>query len=90
MYIAIWILLGGTLGFILQLLTQDEERGGRIGYVFLGVFGAILGGFTAISLGVTGEGASLATSLVFSLAGSTTLLLLSKTFQSNIRSFEKI
>lgn len=47
-----WIILGFIAGAIAKALHRGEEPGGALGTLFVGVLGALLGGFLASAVGI--------------------------------------
>lgn len=44
MNLFLWILFGAIAGWIASIIMQTEARQGLLGDIFLGVFGALVGG----------------------------------------------
>jgi uncharacterized membrane protein YeaQ/YmgE (transglycosylase-associated protein family) len=77
MNIIFWIIFGLIAGGIANFLSPDS-RGGIIGSIFLGIIGAVVGGYlgeTFFGVGVTGFNLS---SFVVAIAGSLLVLYIAK------------
>ena len=51
MGIIYWLLVGLVAGSVAKMITPQKERGGWISSIFIGMLGAILGGFLAGLIG---------------------------------------
>jgi uncharacterized membrane protein YeaQ/YmgE (transglycosylase-associated protein family) len=71
-----WIVLGLIAGAIAKAVHKGEEPGGLLGTLFVGVLGALVGGFLASALGIGAIGSffSLGTWVV-AIGGAFLLLL---------------
>jgi uncharacterized membrane protein YeaQ/YmgE (transglycosylase-associated protein family) len=74
--ILIWSLVGGTAGYMAEWLIGDV-RTGCLSSIFIGVVGALIGGWLFIYLGFS-IGTRTATDVVTSAVGAVALLLLVK------------
>jgi uncharacterized membrane protein YeaQ/YmgE (transglycosylase-associated protein family) len=45
-----WLVLGAIAGYLAGMFVKGDERMGVIGHVFLGIVGALVGGFIANQL----------------------------------------
>jgi uncharacterized membrane protein YeaQ/YmgE (transglycosylase-associated protein family) len=45
-----WLVLGAIAGYLAGMFVKGDERLGVIGHVFLGIVGALVGGFIANQL----------------------------------------
>jgi uncharacterized membrane protein YeaQ/YmgE (transglycosylase-associated protein family) len=45
-----WLVLGAIAGYVAGMFVKGDERMGVIGHVFLGIVGALIGGFIANQL----------------------------------------
>jgi uncharacterized membrane protein YeaQ/YmgE (transglycosylase-associated protein family) len=45
-----WLVLGAIAGYVAGMFVKGDERLGVIGHVFLGIVGALVGGFIANQL----------------------------------------
>lgn len=82
MNILAWIVFGLIAGIIANLIDPRPERGGILGAIFLGIAGALVGGFLAALIlgeGITGFNLF---SLIVAVAGSLLLLLVGRTITS--------
>lgn len=69
-----WAVFGLLVGIIANAIDPDQNRGGLLGAVLLGVVGALIGGFLAnLLFGVTVTGFNV-TSFIVAVAGSLLLL----------------
>jgi uncharacterized membrane protein YeaQ/YmgE (transglycosylase-associated protein family) len=51
-----WIVFGLVVGVVAKLLMPGRDPGGFVVTIFIGVVGALLGGFLGRRLGLYGEG----------------------------------
>jgi uncharacterized membrane protein YeaQ/YmgE (transglycosylase-associated protein family) len=51
-----WIVFGLVVGVVAKLLMPGRDPGGFVVTIFIGVIGALLGGFLGRLLGLYGEG----------------------------------
>ena len=42
-----WLVLGAIAGYLAGMLVKGDERLGVLGHIFLGIVGALVGGFIA-------------------------------------------
>lgn len=74
MNILSWILFGLIVGIAANAIDPDQNKGGLLGVILLGIIGAMIGGFLAnLLFGVTVTGFNL-TAFVIAVAGSLFLL----------------
>lgn len=52
MYILLWILFGGLIGWLASVLTSNNNRMGIIANVIVGLIGAVIGGLIGEALGI--------------------------------------
>lgn len=45
-----WLVLGAIAGYVAGMFVKGDERLGVIGHIFLGIVGALVGGFIANQL----------------------------------------
>ena len=62
-----WVLFGFVVGVLAKLLLPDNNPGGFLLTILLGISGAILGGFLRHWLGLSGEPAGVLLAIVGSL-----------------------
>lgn len=75
-----WVMFGGIVGTLANIIDPASSRGGLLGAVVLGVLGAVLGGLiSGIVFGISVSGFSLQ-SLVIAILGSLLLLFLQRAF----------
>ena len=53
MYIILWIVFGGIVGWIASIITHNNHRMGLLANVLVGLVGAFIGGYVAHGLGGT-------------------------------------
>lgn len=63
MYILLWIVFGGVIGWLASIITKNNDRMGIISNVVVGLVGSIIGGVVA-------ELTNIAPLSIFSLAGA--------------------
>ncbi len=51
-----WLLIGLAAGDIAKMLTPQQEKGGWISSIIIGIVGSIVGGFVAGLIGVASKG----------------------------------
>jgi len=51
-----WLLIGLAAGAIAKMLTPQQEKGGWISSIIIGIVGSIVGGFVAGLIGVASKG----------------------------------
>jgi uncharacterized membrane protein YeaQ/YmgE (transglycosylase-associated protein family) len=69
-----WIIFGLIVGAVAKLLMPGRDPGGIIITMFLGIVGAVLGGFLGRSMGLYQEGE--AAGFLMSLIGAVVVLFL--------------
>ena len=69
-----WILFGLVVGVVAKFLTPGRDPGGFFVTIFIGIIGAMLGGFLGRSLGWYGAGDPVG--FVMAVVGSIILLVL--------------
>ena len=47
MYILLWLLFGGVVGWIASIISHDNARMGLLANIVVGLIGSVLGGFIA-------------------------------------------
>ena len=63
MYVLLWILFGGLVGWIASILTHNDKNMGILANIVIGIIGSFLGGWIASLIGLGSFG-------VFSLGGT--------------------
>jgi uncharacterized membrane protein YeaQ/YmgE (transglycosylase-associated protein family) len=81
MGIIAWIILGGLAGWIASLLTNTDEQMGILANIFVGIVGALLGGFLMGLLGGNGVNGFNLWSLLVAVLGAFVLLMIIKAFR---------
>lgn len=77
----VWLIIGGTAGFLAQKIMGGTSPYGLAGDVVLGILGAILGGYGLSLLGIAGTGGLVATFIV-ALVGALAIIWLVRKFKS--------
>lgn len=78
MNIIAWIVFGLIVGIVANAIDPQPARGGMLGAIFLGIVGALIGGFLSdliFGVGVTGFNL---TSFLIAVAGSLILLFIGR------------
>jgi uncharacterized membrane protein YeaQ/YmgE (transglycosylase-associated protein family) len=84
MNIISWILFGGVVGLIANLIDQRPARGGVLGAIILGIVGAIIGGFLgSLLLGVDVTGFNLS-SLIVGVVGALVALFIGRSMNRTV------
>lgn len=78
MGIIAWIIFGGLAGWIASMIAGTNEQQGLLGNIFVGILGAVLGGFVFGLLGGSGITGFNIWSMLVAIAGSVVLLLIFK------------
>lgn len=84
MYILLWILFGGLIGWLASVLTKGNYRMGFFANVVVGLVGAVIGGVIADLLGLGGINMFTWAGTLFSLLGAVILLTLINLFNRKI------
>lgn len=88
MNVVAWVVFGAVAGVVAHYSDTREARGGLLMAVFVGIIGAVLGGFAAnIILGSVLLPFDLS-SFVLAISGSLIILLIHRTIFSNSSSRE--
>lgn len=85
MYILLWILFGGIVGWLASLLTHNDSRMGIIANIIVGLVGAAIGGLISHLVGLGGVLLFSWAGLGFALLGAVLLLLLVNAIRGNRR-----
>ena len=73
-----WIIFGLITGIVANAIDPEQNRGGILGAILLGIVGALVGGFLAnLIFGVSVTGFNL-TSFLVAVAGSLILLFVGR------------
>ena len=67
-----WLLVGLIAGSVAKMVTPQEEKGGWISSLIVGILGSMLGGFLAGILGIGSS--SLIGNLIIAFAGAVLVL----------------
>lgn len=65
-----WLLIGLAAGFIAKQITPQEEKGGWISSLIVGVLGSYVGGVISRATGLTIFGGGLIGSLILATGGA--------------------
>lgn len=52
MYVLLWILFGGLIGWLASIFTSNNNRMGIVANVIVGLIGAVIGGLIGDALGI--------------------------------------
>lgn len=69
-----WVILGGLAGWIASIIAGNDKQQGLLGNVFVGIVGALIGGFIVDVLGGKGITGFNVWSLLVAVLGSLILL----------------
>lgn len=69
-----WLLIGFAAGAIAKMLTPQEEKGGWVSSIIIGIVGSVVGGFVAGLIGIASKG--LLGSLLIATAGAVLVLFI--------------
>ena len=78
MEILFWIILGGIAGWIASMLTKTNRNYGTLTDIFLGIVGAIVGGFLMTLIGQSGVTGFNLYSLVVAVIGAIVVIWISR------------
>lgn len=70
MDILLWVIVGGIAGWLASVIMRTNSSQGLLGDIFLGVLGALIGGFVMNLLGQPGVSGFNLYSLVIAVLGS--------------------
>lgn len=85
MEIILWIIFGGVVGWVASMIMGTDRQQGALANIFVGIVGALIGGFIAQALvgqGVTGFNFL---SFVIALAGAVLLIGIVRLFTGQNR-----
>lgn len=74
MGIITWLIFGAIAGWVASIIVGTNARQGIIGNIFVGIFGAMLGGFIANVIGGDGISGFNIYSMIVAVGGSVVLL----------------
>ena len=80
MTILLWILFGGVVGWIASMILGTDERQGMLGDIFVGMVGAVVGGFIMNAFGQSGVTGFNFSSFFVSILGAVVLLWVYRAF----------
>lgn len=69
-----WLLIGLVAGSVAKMITPQDEKGGWLSSLGIGIAGSFVGGFVARLIGLSSDGAI--GSLLIALAGSILVLFI--------------
>lgn len=81
MYILIWILVGGLIGWIASMITRNNSQMGVFANIIVGLLGAVLGGFISYWLNIGTYKEFSFMGLLMALLGSVIILLIVNMFK---------
>ena len=73
-YLLIWGLIGLAAGTIAKMVTPQNEKGGWISSIVIGIVGSMVGGFIARFVGLGGLGSSTLGDLIIATGGAILVL----------------
>lgn len=85
MGILLWIIFGAIVGWIASIIMRTNEEQGAILNIIVGIVGALIGGFVANALGMSGVTGFNLSSFLVALLGAVVLLALVKMFYRTAR-----
>lgn len=85
MYILLWLLFGGLIGWVASLLTQNNSKMGAFANVFVGLIGAIIGGLFTTLIGWGTVSMFTWQGTLFSILGAVALLTVINLFDRRRR-----
>ena len=85
MYILIWIILGGFIGWFASLITYNDNRMGVFANIIVGLVGSSIGGVLAQLLNIAPLSIFSFWGLVFAVLGAVLLLFFIDLIRNNRR-----
>ncbi len=85
MYIILWIIFGGIIGWLASILTHNNQRMGIITNIVVGIVGAFIGGFIAYLFNLAPLNIFSFWGMGFALLGAVILLLIINLIRGNRR-----
>lgn len=85
MYILLWLLFGGIVGWIASVLTKNNKRMGIIANIVVGLLGSLLGGWIASLIGLGSYNIFSLGGLLIAVSGSILLIVILNFFMSKSR-----
>ncbi len=85
MYILLWILFGGVIGWIASLLTHDNNRMGILANIIVGLIGAVIGGLIADLFGWGDINVFTFSGTLLSILGAVVLITIINSFNGRRR-----
>ena len=76
-----WIIFGGLAGWVASKITGHDASMGLFANIFIGIIGAVVGGFVMSLIGKTGVDGFNLTSFLVAVGGSVLLLAIFKGFR---------
>jgi uncharacterized membrane protein YeaQ/YmgE (transglycosylase-associated protein family) len=73
-----WVIMGGLAGWVASLIMRTNSSQGLLADIFLGVFGAVIGGLVMNFFGQAGVTGFNVYSLIVATLGAVTLIAMSR------------
>ncbi|MEM6804780.1 MAG: GlsB/YeaQ/YmgE family stress response membrane protein [Bacteroidota bacterium] len=73
-YLLIWGLIGLAAGTIAKMVTPQNEKGGWVSSIVIGIVGSMVGGFIARFVGLGGLGSNTLGDLIIATGGAILVL----------------
>jgi len=82
MYLLLWLIFGGFVGWIASILTHNNKRMGIVANIVVGLVGSALGGWIASLLELGSFSEWSLTGLLISIGGAVLLISIINLFRS--------
>lgn len=76
MYILLWLLFGGFVGWIASILTNKNNQMGLVANIAVGLIGSVLGGWLASLLGIGSFASFSLGGLLIAIGGAVVLIFI--------------
>lgn len=85
MYILLWIVFGGIIGWLASVITRNNNQMGIISNIVVGLLGSVIGGLVAQFTNIAPLSIFSLAGALFALMGSVIFLLVFNLFMGNRR-----
>lgn len=82
MYILIWLLFGGLVGWIASIITNNNKRMGILANIVIGILGSFLGGWIASLIGIGSFSNFSLNGMLVAIGGAVILIFILNQFRS--------
>lgn len=82
MYILLWLIFGGFVGWIASILTNSNKRMGLIANIVIGILGSFFGGWIASLLGIGSFSSFSVYGILIAIGGAVLLITFINLFNS--------